>query len=218
MTMNDIESFPINLILDITNEDDENICGGNFPADIEGTVDYIISRFDPRVQRVIIGRYKEGKTYEQLGNEFGLTRERIETKALRKMRHPKCREILSLGIAEYIVQIRINTAESSTNKQIAAATEVIKVVADRLSKITGDDELAVMMAKEQLKSRRTITIDDMGLTIRTFNILARAGLRTVDDILNYGDLRDVPHMGQKCLDEITQKIRGLGFEINFEEH
>ena len=77
MTMSYIESFPINLILDITNEEDENICGGNFPADIEGTVEYIISRFDPRVRKVIFGRYKEGKTYEQLGNELGLSPERI---------------------------------------------------------------------------------------------------------------------------------------------
>lgn len=211
--MKEATIFPVNLMLDIFYE--ENKCG-NFPADIEGTIWYILSRFDRRVQEVIIGRYKDGKSYDQIGNELGVTRERIrqiEIRALRQMRNPKCRALLSTGIAEYISQIRITAAESSANKQIAAATEVIKIASDRLSKITGDDELAVMMEKELLKSRRTIGIDDMGLSVRSFNILARAGLRTVDDILNYGDLRNVQHIGEKCLDEITQKIRNLGFEI-----
>lgn len=209
--------FPINLMLDIFYE--ENKCG-NFPADLEGTVWYIISRFDKRVQDVIIGRYKDGKSYDQLGSEFGVTRERIrqiETKALRQMRTPKCKELLSIGIADYISQMRISTAESAVSKQISAATEVFKIVADRLAKITGDDEVAVMMEKERLNSRRTITTDNMGLSVRTFNVLARAGLRNVDDILNFGDLRNVQNIGQKSLDEIVQKLRNLGFEISIKE-
>lgn len=212
--MKEATIFPINLMLDIFYE--ENECG-NIPADAEGTIWYIISRFDKRVQDVIIGRYKDGKSYDQLGNERGVTRERIrqiETRALRQMRNPRCRKLLSLGIAEYIAQIRIDAEESSANKQISAATEVIKIVADRLSKITGDDEISVMMEKKELKRRRTITTDNMGLSVRTFNVLARAGLYTVGDILNYGDLRNVQNIGQKSLDEITQKIRDLGFEIN----
>lgn len=205
--------FPINLILDIFNEESE--CE-NIPADIEGTVEYIISRFDPRVRKVILGRYKEGKTYEQIGNEFGVTRERIrqiEARALRQMRHPKCRNLLSIGIAEYIAQIRINAAESSANKQISAATEVIKIVADRLSKITGDDEISVMMEKKLLNSHLALTINDLELSVRTYNSLSRAGLRTVEDILNCGDLSKVRNLGQRCLEEITQKIRNLGFEV-----
>lgn len=218
--MNEITSFPLNLMLDISNEKSEDWCE-NFPVDIEGTVEYIISRFDPRVQRVIIGRYKEGKTYEQLGNEFGVTQERIrqiKVMAIRRMRHPKCRNLLSLGIAEYIAQIRINAAESSANKQISAATEVIKTVADQLSKITGDDEISVMMEKKAAESRRTLTINDLELSCRSFNCLSRAGLLTVEDILNFGDLSKVRNLGQRSLDEIVQKIRNLGFEINIEEN
>lgn len=208
--------YPINLILDIFNVESE--CE-NIPADIEGTVDYIISRFDKRVQRVIIGRYKEGKTCEQIGKELGVTRERIrqiETRALRQMRNPKCRKLLSLGIAEYIAQIRISATESSASKQISAATEVIKIVADRLSKITGDDEISVMMEKKLQDSRLALTISDLELSARTYNCLSRAGLRTVYDILNCGDLSKVRNLGERCLEEITQKIRDLGFdyEIN----
>lgn len=215
--MQDTTIFPINLMLDIFYEENKF---GNFPADLEGTVWYIISRFDKRVQDVIIGRYKDGKSYDQLGSEFGVTRERIrqiETKALRQMRTPKCKELLSIGIADYISQMRISTAESAVSKQISAATEVFKIVADRLAKITGDDEVAVMMEKERLNSRRTITTDNMGLSVRTFNVLARAGLRNVDDILNFGDLRNVQNIGQKSLDEIVQKLRNLGFEISIKE-
>lgn len=211
--MKEATIFPINLMLDIFYE--ENKCG-NFPADLEGTIWYIISRFDKRVQEVIIGRYKDGKSYEQLGSELGVTRERIrqiETRAIRQMRNPKCRALLSTGIAEYISQIRITAAESSANKQISAATEVIKIVADRLSKITGDDEISVMMKKKQMNSHLALEIGDLELSVRTYNSLSRAGLRTVEDILNCGDLSRVRNLGQRSLAEITQKIRNLGFEI-----
>lgn len=205
--------FPINLILDVFNTESE--CE-NIPADIEGTVWYIISRFDTRVQRVIIGRYKEGKSYEQLGKELGVTRERVrqmEIRSLRQMRNTRCRVLLSLGFAEYIAQIRLTAAESSANKQISAATEVIRIVADRLSKITGDDEISAMMEKKQLNSHLALEIGDLELSVRTYNALSRAGLRTVENILNCGDLSRIRNLGQKSLEEITQKIRDLGFEL-----
>lgn len=209
--------FPINLILDIFIAESE--CE-NIPADIEGTVEYVISRFDPRVQTVILGHYKEGKTYEQIGKELGVTRERVrqmEARSLRQMRNPKCRALLSLGVAEYISQIRITATESSANKQISAATEAIKIVADRLSKITGDDEISVMMEKKLMNSNLTLTIAELELSVRTYNALSRAGLKTVEAILNYGDLSRVRNLGERCLAEITQKIRDLGFDISIEE-
>lgn len=212
--MKEETSFPLNLILDISHEDEW--CE-NFPTDIEGTVDYIISRFDKRVQRVINGRYKEGKTYEQLGNELRVSPERIrqiKVTTLRQMRRPKCRTLLSLGFAEYIAQIRIQAAEKSANKQISAATEVIGLIADRLSKLTGDDELSVMLEKKLQDSRLALTIDYLELSVRSYNCLRRAGLKTVYDIINCGDLSKVRNLGQRSLEEITQKIRDLGFEVN----
>lgn len=212
--MKETTIFPFNLVMDVLHEEN-----GNFPADIDGTVDYVISRFDDRVQRIIVGRYKEGKSHEQLGNEFGVTRERIrqiETMALRRMRHPKCRDLLSMGIAEYIAQIRISAAESSANKQISAATEVIKIVADRLSKITGDDEFTVMFTKQEIESRKNLELYDIGLSMRSRNVLYRAGIKTVGDILDYGDLRTIKNMGERSIEDITRKIRELGFEITVE--
>lgn len=209
--MKEATIFPINLLSEIFL--DEIV---TYPADIDGTVGYVISRYDERVQKVILGRYKDGKSYGQLASELGVSPERarqIATKALRQMRSSKCRKFLSAGIAEYISQIRISAAENALNGQISEATEVIKLFADRISKITGDDELAVMIEKQEAESRRQLSIDEIGLSVRSFNILKRAGLHTVGDILHCGDLSTVQHMGERCLAEITQKIRNLGFEL-----
>lgn len=209
--MKEAAIFPINLLSEIFLDEDVT-----YPADIDGTVTYIILRFDERVQKVIFGRYKEGKSYGQLATELGVSHERarqIASKALRQMRSSKCRAFLAAGIAEYISQIRISVAESYASKQISEATENIKIVADRLSKLTGDDILSVILEKQAAESRRKLTIDEIGLSVRSFNILKRAGLHTVSDILHCGDLSMVQHMGEKSIAEITQKIRNLGFEL-----
>lgn len=207
--MKEATIFPINLLSEIFLDDN-----ATYPADIDGTVGYVISRYDERVQKVIFGRYKEGKSYEQLGNEIGVSHERarqIAAKAVRQMRSSKCRAFLSAGIAEYISQIRTSAAESALNWQISEATEVIKIVADRLSKLTGDDGLVEMLEKQEAESRRQLKIVDIDLSVRSFNILYRAGIRTVGDILEYGDLTTVEGLGTRCLEEITRKIRELGF-------
>ena len=63
-----------------------------------------------------------------------------------------------------------------------------------------------------------LDLELLELSVRSYNCLRRAGLKKVEDILNLGDLSKIPNLGQKSLDEIVQKIRDLGFEINIEEH
>lgn len=50
------------------------------------------------------------------------------------------------------------------------------------------------------------------LTMRTYNCLKRAGIRTIGDLLNftYYDLIKIRNLGRKSMKEILDKIHDLG--------
>lgn len=52
------------------------------------------------------------------------------------------------------------------------------------------------------------SIADIGLTLRTYNCLMRAGIKTVQDIADrFDDLPKVRNLGQRSYDEIIEKIK-----------
>ena len=56
-------------------------------------------------------------------------------------------------------------------------------------------------------------IDELVLSVRSFNCLKRAGVDTVRDLMSftdYADLMSVRNMGKKSLDEVKAKLLSLG--------
>ena len=69
--------------------------------DINSELTKSLDSLRPRERKVIIEKHFNGKTYEEIGNDFDVSRERIrqiEAKAFRKLRHPK----ISSGLQELI--------------------------------------------------------------------------------------------------------------------
>ena len=60
-----------------------------------------------------------------------------------------------------------------------------------------------------------MTIDELDLTVRSFNCLKRGGINTVEDLLLLSEenLMNIRNMGKKSLDEIEKKVESLGFSI-----
>lgn len=60
-----------------------------------------------------------------------------------------------------------------------------------------------------------ISLDDLGLTARTFNALMRAGIHTVGDIVNRNgrNLLMIKGLGHKGIDEVAEKIMALGLSL-----
>jgi RNA polymerase primary sigma factor len=102
-----VSQLPISLESPIGEEEDSRL--GDFVEDINALppsdaatkqllkeqIDEVLSTLTPREQRVLVLRFglEDGRsrTLEEVGKEFGVTRERIrqiEAKALRKLRHP----------------------------------------------------------------------------------------------------------------------------------
>ena len=64
-----------------------------------------------------------------------------------------------------------------------------------------------------------MTIEDLDMSVRSFNCLKRAGIDTVEDLTNRTeeDMIKVRNLGKKSLEEVIQKLQSLGFELKKEE-
>ncbi len=79
----------------------------------------------------------------------------------------------------------------------------------------------VMVEKEESKKEKVLemSIEDLELSVRSFNCLKRAGISTVEDLANKTeeDMMKVRNLGKKSLDEVTHKLRSLGLDFAKEE-
>ena len=64
-----------------------------------------------------------------------------------------------------------------------------------------------------------MTIEDLDLSVRSFNCLKRAGINTVEDLINKSeeDMMKVRNLGRKSLEEGVQKLNSLGFSLQKED-
>ena len=75
----------------------------------------------------------------------------------------------------------------------------------------------VMVEKAETKRERILEmpIEDLELSVRSYNCLKRAGISTVQDLANKteADMMKVRNLGKKSLDEVVNKLHSL--ELNF---
>ncbi len=78
----------------------------------------------------------------------------------------------------------------------------------------------VMVEKEESKKEKVLEmpIEELELSVRSYNCLKRAGISTVEDLASktQEDMMKVRNLGKKSLDEVTNKLidLGLGFSSN----
>lgn len=81
---------------------------------------------------------------------------------------------------------------------------------------------AEVMVEKYDKGKEKIlemTIEDLDLSVRSFNCLKRAGINTVEDLINKSeeDMMKVRNLGRKSLEEVIQKLNSLGFSLQKED-
>ncbi|MBQ3601215.1 MAG: DNA-directed RNA polymerase subunit alpha [Lachnospiraceae bacterium] len=61
-----------------------------------------------------------------------------------------------------------------------------------------------------------MTIDELELSVRSYNCLKRAGINTVEELTNKTseDMMKVRNLGRKSLDEVLAKLKELGLSLN----
>ncbi len=79
----------------------------------------------------------------------------------------------------------------------------------------------VMVEKEESKKEKVLEmpIEELELSVRSYNCLKRAGIATVEDLANKSqdDMMKVRNLGKKSLDEVTNKLIALGLNFSSTE-
>ncbi len=79
----------------------------------------------------------------------------------------------------------------------------------------------IMIEKEESKKEKVLemTIEELELSVRSFNCLKRAGISTVEDLINKSEneMMKVRNLGKKSLEEVTEKLHSLGLDFAKED-
>jgi DNA-directed RNA polymerase subunit alpha len=100
-----------------------------------------------------------------------------------------------------------------------------KILTDHLSLFVGltdeakDTETMKEKEEDQKEKVLEMTIEELDLSVRSYNCLKRAGINTVQELITKTeeDMMKVRNLGRKSLEEVQEKLEELGLGLKFEE-
>ena len=89
-----------------------------------------------------------------------------------------------------------------------------------LSETMGNKSTVVEKAETQRDKVMEMTIDDMDLSVRSYNCLKRANINTVEDLISKteDEMMKVRNLGRKSLEEVINKLSMMGLSLASEEN
>ena len=124
--------------------------------------------------------------------------------------------------------IPIDSIEVWTDSTITAKDAVslgAKILSDHLTVFTNlsdsvsTSSTVVEKTADRPDAKLSMTIDELDLSVRSFNCLKRANINTVADLINKTgeDMMKVRNMGKKSLDEVQKKLEMMGLSLASED-
>ena len=121
------------------------------------------------------------------------------------------------------------TLEVFTDKTIAARDAIslsAKILTDHLSLFVelsdeiGKSSTVVEKSEDGPDGVFEMTIEELDLSVRSFNCLKRAGINTVADLANTTeeDMMKVRNLGRKSFEEVVKKMADLGLSLPKEDN
>ena len=111
------------------------------------------------------------------------------------------------------------------NTRVGQVTDYDKLTLDVYTNGTLDPDEAVshaktaevMIEKEDNEKEKVLemSIDELELSVRSYNCLKRAGINTVEELCNKtsDDMMKVRNLGRKSLEEVLAKLKELGLQL-----
>ena len=118
--------------------------------------------------------------------------------------------------------------EVTTNGTVSAK-EVISLSAKLMNEynelfidlVENMDNANLLVSREEDKVRKLLvtSVEEMDLSVRSYNCLKRAGINTIEDLIKRSeeDMLKVKNLGRKSLDEVIHKLESLGLGLKNSE-
>ncbi len=110
------------------------------------------------------------------------------------------------------------TAKEAVSWSAKILTEHLKLFTD-LSEDATNSEIMVEKAGDGKDKILEMTIEELDLSVRSFNCLKRANINTVEDLTEKTeeDMMKVRNLGRKSLEEVVAKLQSLGFSLKSDD-
>jgi hypothetical protein len=236
--------YPVNLVEDIIHDTitpaEVKVLNEN-PEIIKRT----LKTLDKKYRDILISRYRDSKTLNAIGVDYGVSGNRIHqivAKALRMLRHPRRLRFI-------YVMLQMDTVDECC---LAAFKKLLKLdeTSDQikiLNIITKNGDIAGFVKDNKFAQMLVLSdnvstlfwslknfdtsgwrkdasteIRDLDFTVRTFNCLNRADIYTVNDLLTLiqedpNDLLNIRNFGVRCAKEVLHKLIEIGYENEIPE-
>lgn len=190
-------------------------------ADHVAGLEHALLTLSDREQKVLEERFQESKTLEEVGRDLNVTRERIrqiEAKALRKLRHPARRNFIMHGYfgGAELKEIKAKTVElDEREKSIEERERKLNEMLEKYKPKFDALRITIESPLEEVQDAfvNSMPIEEMDLSVRSFNCLRRANIRTVLDLIAYCEndgnelkLLRVRNLGRKSIREVLERL------------
>ena len=110
------------------------------------------------------------------------------------------------------------TAKEAVSWSAKILTEHLKLFTD-LSQDASNSEIMVEKVGDGKDKILEMTIEELDLSVRSFNCLKRANINTVEDLTEKTeeDMMKVRNLGRKSLEEVVAKLQSLGFTLKSDD-
>ena len=111
------------------------------------------------------------------------------------------------------------SAQEAVSLAAKIVTDHLQLFVDLSGEAFAGDSVMVEKDDKGKEKALEMTIEELDLSVRSFNCLKRANIHTVEDLINKteDDMMKVRNLGRKSLEEVINKLASLGFALRAEE-
>jgi len=184
-------------------------------------------------ERLGINESRTPKSLEAVGKMFGISKDRIriiEDRVIRKLKHPsRYRYLQTLDLSdsakEFYFANNLNMEENQGNYRLRIPENVnieenidiireIENVVLKISNNVAHSKIKELEEKLIQKEKFEPRIEELDLSVVTYNRLKKAGINTIGDILTQEKDFLIRCVGHEGLFEIRKNMHSLGLEMN----
>lgn len=107
---------------------------------------------------------------------------------------------------------------TSADEAVSLSSKILTEYLTQFTELTehvSDVEIMVVKDSEKKEKRLDTTIEELDLSVRSYNCLKRAGINTVEELIKRDEeeMMKVRNLGRKSLDEVQQKLASMGLHL-----
>ena len=207
--------WPMNLLLYIFEEDDWDVLKKKLPADYHGTLEYmLLTRFGQRPAEIIRMVFQESLSVYDVAARFDRDLEganRMIEAQVKRLRNPNFSWFILHGVSGEKLRAQAESQKAGYGEGFyegyqAAIRDIALSEEDKYTQAHCSPEVL-------LTGDTNVYVSDLRISMRTHNILARAGYKTAMELsrIPFDDLLKISGVWITTAKEIAKALREAGF-------